>query len=108
MKVLQIICFIVTFLISVIFSYSADITITVPDAQVNRVRTAVLKVYPNKECNVPLSNNDVCSSLKYTDAQWFKELLVRWIKEKVYIAEEAEIKTNAVKLLPKDYDTLAQ
>lgn len=88
--------------------YTADIIITVPDAQLTRVKAALLYVYPNIECNVTVLPDGNCSQLKYTDNQWLKEIIRRWVRDQVSFSERTSVKVNAESTLPTDYNTIIQ
>ena len=71
-----------------------QIVLTIPDAKVTRVRTAIKKLYP-----VELNPD---GTPKYTDMQWIKKLLTERIVQWVYMSEQQEAVKTAQEVVIAD------
>lgn len=72
----------------------ATITFTIPNAKLQRVKDGILKVYPNNEAD---SNGDP----RYTDNEWLKEAIRRFIITSVKKGEKMMLEDT----LKTDYAT---
>jgi len=70
----------------------ATITYTIPDNKLDRVKAGLLRVYPNTEVD---ENNDPV----YTDNEWLKERVRRFIVQAVLKGETAIAKEAALNAL---------
>lgn len=59
-----------------VLATDVDITVTIPEAQVERVKTAVLALNPKPD--------------GYTDMQWMKEILRRFIRDDIVLKYERQ------------------
>lgn len=95
--------------------FGATITFTIPDTQLVRVRTAILDMYPNNEC-ATTNPDGSCATMKYTDSQWLKEVIRRYVVGLVYQSESNKarnqvninIESEINKILLKDQNDLVQ
>jgi hypothetical protein len=78
---------------------AVDVTITIPDAKVQRVVDAMKGLYP-----IPLDEN---GDPLFTDNQWSKEVLRRWIVAQVRRYEARVAMDEAAAAVQPD-DTIAQ
>jgi len=62
----------------------AIVTFTIPDDKIDRVKTALIGLYP-----IP---TDEEGTPEFTENQWIKEKMMRWVKQQVSRWEEAEAK----------------
>lgn len=79
---------------------------------VDRIKTGMLAVFPNKE-TIPDPNwvdpGDGSSApqiAKYTDSEWLKEVIRRWIAQQVRRGESKIAKDAAQSALTNDTDSL--
>ena len=84
----------------------AIITFTIPDDKLDRVKDGLLHQYPNNE-------RDANGDPKYTDTQWLKERIRRFIVESVKLGEQKALhdvlldEYKTISELPDDTDGLA-
>lgn len=81
----------------------ADLTIqfTIPEAKIPIVRTGFLRVYPNIEREEPTEFDadgipTAPGELKYTDVQWLKEVIRRYVVSSTRRGLQAINNDNAV------------
>ena len=81
----------------------ADINFTIPDAKLDRVKTGMLAIYPNNETILdsswtePTEENPTQPQIpRYTDNQWLKERVRRFVVDSVRRAEQI-VAQNAAK-----------
>ena len=89
-----------------------DIKFIIKDTELQRVRDAILYIFPNTETQPKAgakinpntgTYNPEDYELKYTDNQWLKEFIRRWI---VLQIKRAEQKKQQDQLLIQDTDNL--
>jgi len=72
----------------------ADITFTIPDNKIDRVKAAMAGLYP-----IPDADED--GTPDFTEAQWAKESVRRWIRDQV-ARWETKVAKDAVTVAPDD------
>ena len=93
----------VLFLCLANIAFAVDLTITIPDAKVSRVRDAFKGLYqipmipdPDYVLDEEETEEDRPQIPKYTDAQWIKECVKRFIRE-VVVGYESAVAREAAK-----------
>lgn len=89
--------FILTLIVSIFLvsqAYALDITLTIQTSDVERVKAGFFQTYPKQE--------------GYTDIQWFKEVIRRFVVMKARQGEEELTMENAVDGLAKDMNSKIQ
>ncbi len=87
----------------------ATITLTIPDEKLQRVKDGLLEVFPNNETKAdpnwvdPEDGSSPPQVNKYTDNQWLKEVVRRFVRDTVVRGETA-IAKRAVAIPSADAD----
>lgn len=77
----------------------ATITFTIPDNKIQRVVTAMKGLYPIPQ--IPDPENEGQTIPEFTDGQWAKESVRRWIRDQVARYEQRTAK-DAISFKPED------
>ena len=98
-------------------AYAVDIIFTIENTKMQRIIDAMLMLYPNTELKLkvgavpdPVTGEYKPEDykLKYTDAQWTKEVIRRWIVSQVQRGEQFKAQKTAVETIQKDQDGLVK
>ena len=87
-------------------AHALDVTITIPDAKKQRVIDAMKGLYAIPQINTGTVDNPAWEN-EFTDGQWAKESVRRWIVKQVLRYERLAAKNSAAKGVVKD-NTIAQ
>ena len=85
-----------------------DITITIPDGKLARVKAGILASYPNNECSTLNIDGTTCDVYKYNDNEWLKEVLRRFIVSSVRKGERILGRVAAEAAIVQDHNSLAE
>lgn len=77
--------------------YAAEVTITIPDAKVDRVKSAMEGVYP-------IPRDPITHKPLFTQAQWVKKCLINFIVRTVHIYETEKAVEGARKTIKAPED----
>lgn len=105
-KVVLILIILLTFMVS--SGMALDITLTIPTDKVTRIQAGFFTVFPNTECAVVNEDGVICDTPAYTNLQWFKEVLRRWVVRQARRGEQKLAAQTAIDALVNDFDGQVQ
>jgi len=78
-----------------------EIKFTISDTKIQKIINTMKWLFPIPQIPVDPLKPELGVKNEFTDSQWAKEAIRRWITEQVYLKELSDAR-NAVNILPKD------
>ena len=101
---------------SSISSYAVDITFTIPNDKVDRIKTPLFEKYPKATSCPPVSPTSTPCTVNPTDLQHFKQIVIDIMKKTIQDIENKQLRKDANSAKgdyirnnrPTDYEELFQ